>query len=369
MSDLAQAPAIDGLDVSVYTVPTDQPEADGTLTWDTTTLVLVEARATDGTTGIGYSYVHASAARVIEDILVDRVKGIEATAVYQAQRNMVRAVRNLGRPGICACAISAADIALWDLKARLLERPLVDVLNRAREEIPIYGSGGFCNYSNEQLQEQLQKWVDQGARMVKMKVGRHRNEDLDRVAAAREVIGDADLFVDANGAYDQTTALRFAEAFADHGVTWFEEPVSSDDREGLRRLRSNGPAQMDIAAGEYGYDLFHFRDLLETEAVDVLQIDVTRCGGITSFLAAGELARAHATDVSAHTAHNASAHVMCALPHARHVEYFHDHVRIETMLFDGALQHQEGELVPDRSRPGMGLTFKHEDAEEYRVYP
>lgn len=369
MSDTARAPVIDGLDVSAYTVPTDQPEADGTLTWDSTTLVLVEAHANDGTTGLGYTYSHTSAASLIEDLLAEQVQQIEATAVYQAHREMVRAVRNLGRPGICACALSAVDIALWDVKARLFERPLVDVLNRARTAIPIYGSGGFCNYGMDRLTHQLERWIEEGASMVKMKVGRNPEDDLDRVEAARRAIGDAALFVDANGAYEPATALGFAEAASEFGVSWFEEPVSSDDREGLRWLRSKGPADMDIAAGEYGFDLFHFRDLLEKGSVDVLQIDVTRCGGITSFLAAAELARAHATDVSAHTAHNASAHVMCALPHGRHVEYFHDHVRIESMLFDGALTHRDGRLIPDRTRSGMGLAFKHEDAEEYRVYP
>ncbi len=369
MSETTRAPVIDDLDVSAYTVPTEQPEADGTLQWESTTLVLVEAHARDGTTGLGYSYTHASAALLIEDLLADTVRDIEATAVYQAQREMVRVVRNLGRPGICACAISAVDIALWDLKAQIFDRPLVDVLNRVREAIPVYGSGGFCNYSRDRLREQLRRWVEDGVSMVKMKVGCDPEEDPERVEAAREAIDEAALFVDANGAYDPTTALGIADTFAEVGVTWFEEPVSSDDRESLRWLRNKGPANMDITAGEYGYDLFHFRDLLEEEAVDVLQIDVTRCGGITSFLAAGELARAHATDVSAHTAPNASAHVMCALPHGRHVEYFHDHVRIERMLFEGALQHREGVLVPDRSRSGMGLTFKHEDAAAYRVYP
>lgn len=369
MSESTRAPVIEDLDVSAYTVPTDQPEADGTLRWDSTTLLLVKAHAEDGTTGLGYSYTHTSAALLIEDLLTDKVLDIEATAVYQAHREMVRAVRNLGRPGICACAISAVDIALWDLKARVFDRPLVDVLNRVRETIPVYGSGGFCNYSLERLREQLRRWVEGGVSMVKMKVGRKPEEDLERVEAARDAIDEAALFVDANGAYDPTTALGVADTFAEVGVTWFEEPVSSDDLDGLRWLRNKGPANMDITAGEYGYDLFHFRDLLEEKAVDVLQIDVTRCGGITSFLAAGELARAHSTDISAHTAPNASAHVMCALPHGRHIEYFYDHVRIERMLFDGALQHQKGILRPDPSRSGMGLTFKHEDAEQYRVYP
>ncbi len=369
MSDPVDGPIIDGINASAYTVPTDQPESDGTLAWDSTTMVLVEATAGD-TTGLGYSYTHATAAQLIESKLTEQVKGTDAMAVYQAQRRMVQAIRNLGRPGICACAISAVDIALWDLKARLLDRPLVNVLNRAHDAVPIYGSGGFCSYSPDRLRDQLGGWVDEGMTMVKMKVGRHPDDDRDRVDMARDAIGDdAELFVDANGAYGRKSALHFGDVFADQGVTWFEEPVSSDDLEGLRLLREEGPPRMDIAAGEYGYDLYYFRDMLQAGAVDVLQADVTRCGGITSFLAAGELVHAHAMDLSAHTAPNASAHAMCAVPRMRHIEYFHDHVRIEQMLFDGTLSPEGGLLEPDLSRPGHGLTFKRTDAETYQVYP
>jgi L-alanine-DL-glutamate epimerase-like enolase superfamily enzyme len=369
MSGSEKGPTIEGLDASAYTVPTDQPESDGTLAWDSTTMVLVEAAAGDAR-GLGYSYTHAAAAQLIESTLAEQVKGTDAMAVYQAQRSMVQAIRNLGRSGICACAISAVDIALWDLKARLLDRPLVDVLNRAHDAVPIYGSGGFCSYSPDRLRAQLSGWVDEGMTMVKMKVGRHPDDDPDRVETARDAIGDdAELFVDANGAYGRKSALYFGDVFAERGVTWFEEPVSSDDLEGLRLIRKEGPPRMDIAAGEYGYDLYYFRDMLQARAVDVLQADVTRCGGITSFLAAGELVHAHAMDLSAHTAPHISAHAMCAIPRMRHIEYFHDHVRIEQMLFDGALTPKNGMLEPDRSRSGMGLTFKHADAEPYQVYP
>ena len=282
---------------------------------------------------------------------------------------MVRAIRNLGRPGICSMAISAVDNALWDLKARLLHISVADLLGRAHQSIAAYGSGGFTSYSDPELKRQLKGWIDEGLTSVKMKIGSDPTSDVARVQSARDAIGpDAELFVDANGAYDRKQALAKAAAFADLGVSWFEEPVSSDDLEGLRLIRERAPAGMRIAAGEYGYDSFYFRRMLEANAVDVLQADATRCAGITGFLAAGNLCASFSTPFSAHTAPSLHAHAACALPSAINVEYFFDHYRIEQMFFDGALVPSGGMLRPDSTRPGFGLECKLPDMEKYRVY-
>jgi L-alanine-DL-glutamate epimerase-like enolase superfamily enzyme len=268
-------------------------------------------------------------------------------------------VRNLGRQGICATAISAIDAALWDLKARLMDVPLVRLIGAARDAVPIYGSGGFTSYAIERVAEQLGGWVAQeGCRYVKMKVGSDPARDLERARAARAAIDGAELFVDANGAYTRKQALWFAERFAELGVTWFEEPVSSDDLAGLRFMRDQGPPGMEIAAGEYGYETDYFRRMLEAGAVDVLQADATRCGGITGFLRAAALADACMLPLSAHTAPALHLHVCCAAPRLRHIEWFHDHVRIERMLFDGAPVPARGMIRPDLTRPGHGLELK-----------
>jgi L-alanine-DL-glutamate epimerase-like enolase superfamily enzyme len=281
---------------------------------------------------------------------------------------MVGAVRNLGRRGICATAISAVDTALWDLKARLLEQPLVKLLGAARADVPIYGSGGFTSYTAKQLTDQLGGWVARdGCSWVKMKVGSDPAHDLERARIARGAIDGAELFVDANGAYARKQALGFAAQYAELGVTWFEEPVSSDDLEGLRLMRDRGPPAMEIAAGEYGYDPIYFGRMLAAGAVDVLQADATRCGGITGFLRAAALADAHMVPLSAHTAPALHLHVCCAAPRLRHIEWFHDHVRIEHMLFDGAPVPDHGVIRPDLSQPGHGLTFKRNDAARFAV--
>jgi L-alanine-DL-glutamate epimerase-like enolase superfamily enzyme len=279
---------------------------------------------------------------------------------------MVRAIRNQGRPGICSMAIAAVDTALWDLKARLLGVPLATLFGLVRDSVPLYGSGGFTNYSIPDLQRQLAGWVMQGISRVKMKIGSHPERDFDRVKAARESIGrDPELFVDANGAYSRKQALAQAEKFTELGVNWFEEPVSSDDLEGLRLVRDRAPAAMDIAAGEYGYEAHYFRNMLDAGAVDVLQADASRCAGYTGFLQADALCISHSMPLSAHTAPALHVPVCCAAQQLRHLEYFHDHVRIEQMFFDGLPQLVKGELRPDLSRPGSGLELKRVDARRF----
>lgn len=220
----------------------------------------------------------------------------------------------------------------------------------------------------DELRAQLGGWVERGISRVKMKVGRDPAADPERVRAARDAIGpDAELFVDANGAFDRKRALAFAERVAGLGVSWFEEPVSSDDLRGLRLLRDRAPAGMEITAGEYGYDLFYFRRMLDAGAVDVLQADATRCAGITGFLKAAVLCEARSVPLSAHTAPSLHAHPCCAAGPARHLEFFYDHVCIERMLFDGALEPRDGSLRPDRSRPGMGIELKRADAARFAL--
>jgi L-alanine-DL-glutamate epimerase-like enolase superfamily enzyme len=357
---------IESVGVSAYTVPTDEPESDGTAEWDSTTIVVVEVRA-GGSTGLGYTYAPAAAGKLVEEKLAELVQGRDAFAIGEAWETMAVALRNAGRPGIGFCALSAVDLALWDLKARLLELPLVDLVGRARKRAPIYGSGGFTSYSLARIREQLAGWVEQGIRRVKMKASREPEHDPERLDAARQAIGDeTELYVDSNGALSRKQALRWAERFArEWGVSWYEEPVSSADFEGLRLLRDRGPAGLDIAAGEYAYVPADFRNLVANGCVDCLQADVTRCGGLTGFLRAGALAGAFGLDLSAHCAPSASVAACCAVPNFRHLEYFHDHVRLEPLLFDGVLEPRDGALEPNRSRPGNGLELKRSDAERY----
>ena len=358
---------VESVEVTAYRVPGEQVESDATLEWDAMTLVLVEVTA-GGETGLGYTYSDKAAAVLVSDKLAGVLKGRSAFATRECWYEMIHATRNLGRPGIVSCAIAACDIAMHDLKAKLLGVPAVELMGRRRHEAELYGSGGFTSYSEGELVEQLGRWAGEGFSMVKMKVARQTDQDVSRVTTARKAIGEeVRLFVDANGGYDAKQALDFAWAYAEHGVSWFEEPVSSNDLDGMRLVRERGPAGMEIATGEYGYDTGYFRRLCEARALDVMEADATRCAGFTGFLLADAVADAFEIPLSSHCAPAAHLHCCCAALQLRHMEWFHDHVRIEHMLFEGAPEPRDGFIAPDFSRPGIGISLKRADAEPYRI--
>jgi L-alanine-DL-glutamate epimerase-like enolase superfamily enzyme len=361
---------VEDIDVSAYCVPTQTPEADGTLSWDSTTLVLVRATS-GGTTGLGWTYGPVAGGRFVEEKLRDVVVGSGVAGVTATYHRMVRSVRNAGRPGIASLAISAMDTALWDLKARLLDLPLHSLLGAVRDEVPIYGSGGFTTFDDAQTEKQLTGWLDNGIRQVKIKIGEaagnRTDRDLHRIALARRVVGDGvGLFVDANGAYTPKQAVRIAHEFAAHVVSWFEEPVTSDDLQGLALVRD--ATSCDVTAGEYGYDLTYFQCMCAAGAVDCLQIDATRCGGYSEWQRAAAVAAGHHLEVSAHCAPNLHAPVAAATPNLRHVEWFADHVRIEQLLFDNARDGAFG-MMPVGNEPGHGLVLRDATAVKYQVAP
>jgi L-alanine-DL-glutamate epimerase-like enolase superfamily enzyme len=359
---------IDKVEVSAYEIPTaTEQESDGTLVWHSTSVVLVHVSCGEHT-GLGYTYCHPAAGRVVEAKFAQLLEDADPLMPQQVWTRMQVEARQLGHAGIAAMAISAVDVALWDLKAKLLDVCLADALPRFRESVPIYGSGGFCNYSDEQLREQVAGWSAAGFRSMKIKVGRDKPRDPARVALVREVAGpEAELMVDGNGAYASDEALHWAGCFREHGVTYFEEPVSSQDLEGLAELHRRAPAGMAIAAGEYGWNLPYFQRMIDARAVHILQADVTRCGGITNMLRVDGLCKARNLRFSAHCAPGISAHACCGMETVVHVEYFFDHYRIESLLFDGTLDPHDGLLTPDRSRPGLGIELKQADARRYEV--
>ncbi|MGC2035963.1 MAG: enolase C-terminal domain-like protein [Thermoplasmata archaeon] len=359
-----------GSDVRAFTVPTPGPESDGTLDWDSTTMVLVQVEA-GGRTGLGYTYGDAALATLLRETMLPRIDRADALAPQRSTDGLFHAVRNIGRPGAVTMAISAVDVALWDLKARLLGLPLVDLLGSRREAVPAYWSGGFTSSTIGSLRAEFSGARQQGFSRFKMKVGREPSTDAERVREVRAVVGEpAELYVDANGAYAVQQALDLAEQYRRSGVTWFEEPVPAEDLLGLAQVREGLPRGMELATGEYGWDPRYFGRVISGHATDVMQADATRCGGVTGFQAVTALCSAWGIPLSSHTAPALHAHLCAASPEPfRHLEYFSDHVRVEDLIFEGGPRAVDGTVSPDRSRPGLGLTIREKEAERFEVGP
>lgn len=354
---------IDRVTTAAYTVPTPEPEADGTLDWQAVTAVTVTLEA-GGHSGLGWTYSSPAAVGVVQHQLAAVVHDHDVFDIAGGWGAMRRASRNLGTKGLVMQAISAVDIAWWDLKARLLDVSLVDLLGRVRDGVAIYGSGGFTTMGDRELAQQVAWWQSVGCRAMKIKIaegwGSRTDRDLARVTRLRELAAPhVDLMVDANGGYQRKQAQRVGEQLDELGVVWFEEPVSSDDPSGLRRL--SGALRCDVTAGEYAADVFDAARLVG--AVDCLQLDATRCGGYTGLLQCAAVAGAHNLDVSAHCAPALHAPVAAALQNLRHIEWFADHVRVEAELVDGAPDARDGALWPDRHSPGHGMTLSAHAAE------
>ncbi len=359
---------LDTIVTAVYRFPTQRPEADGTLSWDATTAVTATV-TTGPATGLGWTYSTAATAQIITDHLAPALVGLDPLNIPCCWSAMHRACRNLGTRGIVMQAISAVDIALWDHKARFFDISLARLLGQARDRVPVYGSGGFTSLSNDELRAQVQSWAEAGCRSMKIKIGESWGteiaRDLERIQTLRGMAGaNVELMVDANGAYTVGQARRVGAALDEMAVCWFEEPVSSDDLEGLRTIR--GAVRCDVAAGEYAADVYAAAGLCPV--VDCLQLDVTRCGGYTGFLRAAAVAAAHNLQVSGHCAPALHAPVAAAVPNLRHVEWFIDHARLEPLLVNGAPPVRDGTLVVEDTRTGHGMTLSRR-ADSYRTNP
>lgn len=358
--------AITHVSAAVYRFPTPEPEADGTFEWHATTAVVVTLEA-GGRTGTGWTYSSRAAAAVVEDELVPHVLGRSALDVTDGWSAMRRAVRNLGSSGLAMQAVSAVDVAWWDLKARLLGMPLGDLLGHCRDDVPVYGSGGFTTLDDAQLADQVDGWAQAGCTAMKIKIGESwgadPERDLRRTRQLRRLAPEGtQLMVDANGGYTVGQAIRVGDALDELGVVWFEEPVSSDDTTGLAAARE--ALTCDVAAGEYAATPDDVRDLLPV--VDCLQLDATRCGGYTGWLRGATLAEAAHLQVSAHCAPSLHAAVAAAVPNLRHVEWFVDHARLEPQLLDGIPEVSHGALHPRHDVAGHGMTVSG-GAQQWRV--
>jgi L-alanine-DL-glutamate epimerase-like enolase superfamily enzyme len=333
--------------------------------------LFVHVHTDAGITGLGIGTPHPAVRAVVESSLKPILLGEEPFAIERLWEAMFWRVRGYGRKGVAFCALSAVDIALWDLKAKALGLPLYRLLGTYTDRVPIYGSGGWTDFSEAELVAEQTGYIERlGVRSVKMKVakdfGTAEREDLRRLAAVRKAVGDEiEILVDANNGYYAKQAIAMSKAFEDYNVRWFEEPVLADDIDGLAAVAR--ATTIPVATGEHEYTKYGFKDLIARGGADIVQPDIGRVGGVTEWLKAAQLAAAFNLPVAPHAFQVVSLHVACATPNLRIVEYLGVSEEADLLWYTDFPRPVDGWWSPDPDRPGLGLELDPHAVERYRV--
>jgi L-alanine-DL-glutamate epimerase-like enolase superfamily enzyme len=352
--------------VKFFDVPTEVPEKDGTLEWQSTGLVTLELYAQNHI-GLGYTYADRATSEAIVQHGLPVILGRECGDHFILVEKIKKLCRNLGNSGISAMALSAIDIALWDLRARSLNISIQELLGIRRRNVSFYGSGLFLSNETSELTKQVHLFKELGIHKFKMKIGEDLEGDMARVRLVRDLIGkDSDIYVDANGAYNPKAALNIAYQLAKENVSWFEEPITSDDKRGLQYLRNNFPYSLQLVAGEYCYQTADVLELLENKAVDVLMVDATRCEGISGMIIASHLARAFNIPFSTHCAPLLHGNIGVSFDNLLISENFYDHYLIERKYFEHQGSYENGKFIPDENQCGFG--WKLRKNKEHLIY-
>ncbi len=310
----------------------------------------------------------------VRDVVEKGLKGLlldeDPFNIEKLWDEMFRAVRGYGRKGVALCALSAIDIGLWDLKAKALQLPLYRLLGEYSNEVPIYGSGGWTHYSSDELVDEMTGYVEQGVKRLKMKVGkesgRSEREDIDRVAAVRKAVGDdVALYVDANNGYYAKQAIYMAAEFEQSQVGWFEEPVTADDIAGLAEVKR--ASTIPIASGEHEFSKYGFKELLSQGAVDIVQADVGRVGGVTEWLKVAHMAQAFNVPMTTHGFEQVSLHLGCAITNLKAIEELKIERDADEVWYTELPEQRDGMSAPFRDRPGLGLELDPYAVERWSV--
>jgi L-alanine-DL-glutamate epimerase-like enolase superfamily enzyme len=361
-------PKIASLEAGYYRVPLETALSDSThgdmLDFELNTLRIRDA---DGAEGMGYTYTVGRNGAAIDAILrrdvPELLTGADADRIEALWQKIWWAQHYGGRGGPTVLALSAIDMALWDLKARRLGEPLWRLLGGNDPRVPCYAGGIDLDFPLDRLLRQTDDNLAKGFRAIKMKVGRKKlSEDVERVRAMRAHLGEGfPLMVDANMKWSADEAIRAARAFAPFDLTWLEEPIIPDDVAGHARIVREGG--LPIATGENLRTLWDFRHLIASGGVTYPEPDVTNCGGVTSFMKIAHLAEAFNLPVTSHGAHDVTVHLLAAVPNRSYLEahgfgldrYLADPLRIE-----------EGfAIAPDR--PGHGIAFDWQGLDAIRA--
>ena len=363
-------------DVHVHLVsaPVRAGFADSTRKVESVGYTVVRVLTDQGLEGVGLTYHEvggeATRALICHDI-APRLRRRDPFETEALWNEFFAYLRGVGRKGLTFCAYSAIDIALWDLKGKILGMPLHRLFGGNRREVPVYASGGWTSFSDEQLVADSKAKVEAGYGVIKIKAGveggRNPRRDVRRVCMVREAIGpEVSLIIDANNCWDAATAIQFANNVREYDIMALEEPVFADDIPGLRRFRRG--TDIPLATGEHEYTRYGVRDLVLAEAADIVQADGTRVGGITEMLKIGAITQAWNLKFAPHAMEHMHMHLVAALPNALFVERLDIFEGITASVFRGAPVPSRGMLdVPDR--PGLGLNLNMDFIREHDELP
>ena len=320
--------------------------------------LFVHIHTDEGTIGLGMAPGQRAIREVIHQNLSGVLIGEDPFMIEKLWQDMFWRVRGFGRKGVAFQAIAAIDIALWDLKGKILNQPIYRLLGPAHESVPIYGSGGWTNYSEAELVAEQTGYVERGIPRVKMKVakdfGRSEREDIERLSAVREAVGDdVEIYVDANNGYYAKQAIKMSQIFEQFDVAWFEEPVLADDIPGLAQVSQ--ATTIPVATGEHEYTKYGFRDLLLAGAVDIVQPDVHRVTGITEWMKVAAMADAFNLPVAPHAVSLVHLHCAMATPNLKVVEVLGAEEQSNSVWWTEVPPYDGGTWSPFPDRPGLGL--------------
>ncbi|MDR2392026.1 MAG: mandelate racemase/muconate lactonizing enzyme family protein [Planctomycetota bacterium] len=339
--------------------------ADSTRNVGTVGFVVVEIKTDAGRSGVGVTYHEVGGEAVRQLIKLDfahRLIGrspLETEALYEETFHYIRGV---GRKGLAFCAYSAVDIALWDLKGQMLGLPLYRLLGGVKNVLPVYASGGWTSYSRDELVAEAENMVRRGYGKIKIKVGveggRNPNEDLRRVRAVRDAVGPGvGIMLDANNAWTAATAVRFANRVKELDIMFLEEPVFADDIPGLARYKAG--TDLPLATGEHEYTRYGVRDLIVAGAVDILQVDIARCGGFTEMLRIAAMSQAWNLSLAPHGMEHMHMHLLAAVPNGLFLERLFMFEEVADSVFSNPPVPVNGALTLPET-PGHGMVLKEE---------
>lgn len=353
---------IRNVDVHLVSAPVKGGFADATRKVETIGFVIVRVTTDQGLEGIGITYHEVGGEATLELIrrnMVHRLIDRDPFDTEVLWQEFFHYLRGVGRKGVMYCALSAVDIALWDLKGKITGLPLYKLFGGGRTRVPVYASGGWTSYSDEELVAEMQGMVARGFDTIKFKVGfdggRNLQRDVVRVRKVREAVGpDIRLLVDANNSFDAASAVQLANRIREYDITLFEEPVFADDIPGLARFKRG--TDIPLATGEHEYTKFGVRDLLLHEAADIVQVDGARAGGMTEMLKCAALTQAWNVKFAPHAMENIHLHLVAAVPNALFLERLLMFEDLTAQVFKDAPVPVNGMMeVPDL--PGLGLSL------------